>query len=92
MKASPKVSARTKSVPAAMYAGVLFLNGEFRGVSSFGFNREAAKAFVGGTGSVRGLSAELIEVPLVPQQVAAIEAAIEQAIEAETRRGFSSAA
>lgn len=87
------VARKTKTkIPAALYAVCVFKDGEFDEAVGFGFDRRAAKAFEGGlnTGTVRALSAELIEVPLVAEQVAAVEAAIEQAIEGELSRGFAS--
>lgn len=94
MIASPKTSAPTEYVPSTVYAVVLFRHGEFRETCQFAFDKLGAEAFANATNDSRvnreitGLSAKLIEMPLVPEQVAAIEAAIEQAIETETRRGF----
>lgn len=81
-------------IPKALYAVCVFRRGgEFYNVMDFGFSRRRAKALEGGFNSHAGaeLSAELIEVPLLPEQVAAIEAAIEQAIDGELSRGFTSA-
>jgi len=95
MNASPS-SAPAECVPATMFAVVLFRRGEFYAVDQFTFNREAAEHFAGCINESRvnreitGLSAKLIEVPLVAEQVAAVEAAIEHAIEGELSRGFAS--
>lgn len=88
------LSAPAECVPATVFAVVLFRRGQFYKVDQFTFSSEAAEAYARATNESRvnreitGLSAKLIEVPLIAEQVAAVEAAIEQAIEGELSRAF----